>query len=285
MKNLDLIASAYGFGAGNTGCSDGPLALKAYIETHTELGINAHWHAVISSEVIASPLQTIAHLNQKIAHCAKQLIEDGCFPINIGGDHSCAIGMWSGIAAAKRAEGNIGLIWIDAHLDAHTFETTPTGNIHGMPVAALLGYGEDCLTHIGDEASKLKPEHIVILGARSYEDGEHALLQRLGVTIYYMEDIKQNGFKQLFEQAVHRVSQGTVGYGISFDLDGIDPKEAPGVGTPVPDGLNASEMLAAWKEKRFDKLIALEVVEYNPQLDKNDQTLAILLETLKYVHP
>jgi arginase len=282
---LHLIGSAYGFGAGNIGCGDGPTALQQHLQNHPELNLQAYWHTIIQQTGSLAPLDDITQLNQQIAKASYNLSINNQLPVNIGGDHSCAIGMWSGIAKAKRPEGDIGLIWVDAHLDAHTFETTPTGNIHGMPVAALLGYGDKSLTHIADEKPKIKPENLVFLGARSYESGEHDLLKKLGVTIYYMEDIKQHGFSTLYRKAVKQASQHTIGYGLSFDLDGIDPLDAPGVGTPETGGLRAREVLTTWKKYDFSTLIGLEVVEYNPHLDKNNKTLEILINTLKLIQP
>lgn len=283
-QTLHLIGSAYGFGAGNIGCGDGPDFLKDYLNNHPALNLPADWKAIIKADHPGdTPLATIATLNRDIAQASHTLIRQQHFPINIGGDHSCAIGMWSGIATALRDKGDIGLIWIDAHLDAHTPDTTPTGNIHGMPVAALLGYGEHSLTSIGDDAPKLKPENLVFLGARSYESGEHELLQSLGVKIFYMDDIEAHGFNTCFAEAVEIVSKQTIGYGLSFDLDGIDPSEAPGVGTPVDNGLSATDVLSAFKHTNFKDLLGLEIVEFNPHLDQEHLTLQLLIDTIKIV--
>lgn len=282
---LYLIGSAYGFGAGNTGCEHGPQALKDYLTKNPQPALHINWAEMIQPAPSDddSNLERIAALNQKIAKASHKLIQAKHFPVNIGGDHSCAIGMWSGIASAMRDKGDMGLIWIDAHLDAHTFETTPTGNIHGMPVAALLGYGELALTSIGDTQPKIKPENLVVLGARSYEPGEHDLLRQLGVKIYYMDDIKEKGFEACFAEAIKIVSENTIGYGLSFDLDGIDPSEAPGVGTPEEDGLKTEHVLNAWKEADFSNLIGLEIVEFNPHLDQNNLTLNLAIDTLNIV--
>jgi arginase len=169
--------------------------------------------------------------------------------------------------------GPIGLIWIDAHMDSHTFATTPSGQIHGMPLACLLGHGEATLTGIDGAEAKLRPEHVCLIGVRSFEVGEAALLHRLGVRVYDMEEIRRRGLSAVFDEALAIVRQGTAGFGVSVDLDALDPAEEPGVGTPVPGGLRRAELADALSHLRGDRgFVAMEIVEYNPRRDRGHAT-------------
>jgi arginase len=201
------------------------------------------------------------------------VLQGGHFPLVVGGDHSCAIGTWSGVHRALANHGPVGLIWIDAHMDSHTFATTPSGQIHGMPLACLLGHGETALTRIGGAEAKLRPEQVCLIGVRSYEAGEAALLHRLGVRVYDMDEIRRRGLAEVFEEALAIVRQGTAGFGVSVDLDALDPGEEPGVGTPVAGGLRRAELADALSHLRGDPaFVAMEIVEYNPRRDRRHAT-------------
>jgi arginase len=201
------------------------------------------------------------------------VLQAGNFPLVVGGDHSCAIGTWSGVHRALAGRGPLGLIWIDAHMDSHTFATTPSGQIHGMPLACLLGYGEAALTGIDGAEVKLRPEHVCLIGVRSYEADEAALLHRLGVRVFDMNEIRRRGLAEVFDAALAIVRHGTAGFGVSVDLDALDPDEEPGVGTPVPGGLHRAELAAALSRLRGDPaFVAMEIVEYNPRRDRGHAT-------------
>jgi len=197
----------------------------------------------------------------------------------IGGDHSCAIGTWSGAAAGLAGQGPLGLLWIDAHMDSHTPETSPSGALHGMPLACLLGHGEDAYTQLLHPGTKLRPQDICLLGVRSYEPAEARLLQQLGVRVLFMEDIHTRGLVPCMREAHRIVSRDTAGFGISIDLDAIDPHDAPGVGSPVKDGIPARDLRQAlqWIAADAD-LIGLEIAELNPLLDSGDKTLQAAIE-------
>jgi arginase len=168
------------------------------------------------------------------------------------------------------------LIWIDAHMDAHTPETSESGRLHGMPLACLLGYGDPALTGIAN-GTRLPPANVCLIGIRSFERGEAALLHRLGVRVYPMREVKQRGFETVFREAREIACQGTAGYGVSVDLDAIDPLEAPGVGSPVGGGLSAADVVNAFKQHAGDPALrGLEIVEYNPYLDCDAQTIALV---------
>jgi len=241
-------------------------------------------------EALVKPRKLIGKYNKcmllkELSEEVHNVLKQDNFFITIGGDHSSGIGSWSAAAATYREQGDIGLIWFDAHLDAHTYETTPSGNIHGMPVACLLGYGKDELTSIMYPGAKIKPENLVFVGARSYEQGEHDLLQDLGVKIYYMDEINQRGLAPIFEEAKAQVKRNTVAYGLSLDLDGIDPEQAPGVGTPAANGVDAQELITALECFAYDpKLIGAELVEFNPNLDSDSKTENIVLALLEQLY-
>jgi arginase len=199
----------------------------------------------------------------------------------IGGDHSCAIGTWNGVAQAFSYKGDVGLVWIDAHLDAHTPKSSPGGHWHGMPVATLLGHGYAGLVDIAYQGAAIKPENICIVGARSYESPECDLLKQLGVKILTIDDVHRQGFDQAMVEAVAIAKEGTVAYGISIDLDGIDPVDAPGVGSPVVGGIRANEILSGLDVIKQDpNWVALEIAEFNPVNDSEQKTLKLALAML-----
>lgn len=293
MKNVAFIGLASGWGAQVRETEKGPNALKES-EVLTSLHFPWSWKEVLHPSKTAkeinlpSGLETLPYIEDvclRLAHSVDQTLQEGQFPVIIGGDHSIAIGTWTGVTHQLKAKEKFGLIWIDAHMDAHTMETTPSKAYHGMPLAALLGFGETSLVNLlGEQGSVLNPDHVCLIGVRSYEAGEEALLERLGVRIYYIAEVKERGFEAVFQEALQRVKEGTKGFGLSIDLDGFDPAEAPGVGTPEAHGLSAAEVLPALSVVRQDPLFkALEIVEYNPDRDKERKTLFLLRDLLSSV--
>ncbi|MDQ8040115.1 MAG: arginase [Rickettsiella sp.] len=275
-RSYALIGYASGLAANNPGCANGPLQLKAHTFENVLLtkGIKSYWQAMLLPQPEKTRLIQVAQLNTQLAMITYKLRKQKQLFIVMGGDHSSAIGTWSGLSAAEMYAGNsIGLIWIDAHMDSHTFDTTPSGNIHGMPLAALLGYGDDNLTKILSSQPKLKPEKVSLIGVRSFEEEEAALLYDLGVRIYKMPEIKERGLNVVLQEAITRAKQGTAGFGVSLDLDGIDPNDAPGVGVPEPNGILANDLCQVLTLLRREKqLFGIEIVEYNPYLDENHKT-------------
>ena len=169
-------------------------------------------------------------------------MREGDLPVVVGGDHTCAIGTWKGVAHALQDKGRIGLLWIDAHMDAHTPQTTETGMLHGMPVAALLGYGYPELTRIAGGV-RLDPNCVCLYGVRSFERGEAEFLARLGVRVFLMSEIAERGVAVTLNEAVSIVGCANGGFGITLDMDAIDPLDAPGVGTPEAGGLRGDELI------------------------------------------
>lgn len=284
MKNaqIELIGYACGIGAGKVECEQGPLYLKNSGSLDKLSGLI--WNKIlqpVDSSRHKEALQSIATLSLELAKITAELVAQRKFFITIGGDHSSAIGTWSGVATALRPL-SLGLLWVDAHLDSHTMETTPSGNIHGMPLAALLGQGDTALTSILSREPKIKPENTCVLGVRSYEQEEQKLLQELGVRIFYMEEIIEKGMDAVIEEAHAIISNNTDYFGVSIDLDAVTPEEAPGVGTPEPNGISIESLIAGLQKLNEDpKLIGAEIVEFNPTLDKNQQTELLIVAIVK----
>jgi arginase len=205
--------------------------------------------------------------SEQLASEVKNIVQSGDQFITFGGDHSCAIGTWSGVAECY---DEFGLLWIDAHMDAHTEETSPTGNYHGMPVAILLGHGNSELVNICSKPAKVKPENIQMIGVRSYEPHEKALLDSLGVKYYEMPEVKQRGFDACFDQVLNDFSKKGLKFGISIDLDGLDTGDIKALGTPVDDGIRLNDLIQALYHCSSQDLIGVEIAEYNPTLDTED---------------
>lgn len=275
MRKVAIIGVASGLGARDHACQDGPEVLRSldFFSTLYDNGVDFRWDEVIHPAAKIPPLQEIGAICAHLAERVAAAHNSGAFPLVVGGDHSCAIGTWSGIALAVKDRGKLGLLWIDAHMDSHTFATTPSGAIHGMPLACLLGYGEPALTDIAYPGAKLMPANVCLIGTRSFEAGEAALLEKLGVRVYGMTEIRERGFATVFDEAIRQITQNTTGFGISLDLDALDPQEEPGVGSPAPGGLFRSELSDALGTlHRNPRFLALEIVEYNPYRDRNFAT-------------
>ena len=261
---LHLIGYASGEAGVDVRCGDGPLTIQAALppEKYT-------WNAMLKSRESLA-----AHVSQALQNSERIVV--------IGGDHSCAIGTWSGVYDAMQTKGDIGLIWIDAHMDSHTPETTLSGRLHGMPLACLLGFGDPLLTHLLHAAPKFKPENVCLIGVRSYEAGEAALLRQLNIKVYFMEEVKQRGFAVVWDEAREYVNRHTVGYGISLDLDGIDPRDAPGVDVPEPDGIPAAEVCQVFSRVAADpSLVLTEIVEFDPSRDYDRKTEKLVISLIE----
>lgn len=275
VRHIVALGVAAGYGAGNPACQDGPSVLRAmgFLDDLEAARNGFRWEPPLRLETpeAVDRLAAVTSIATRLAGRIGELLAANDFPLVIGGDHSCAIGTWSGakrFLAVHDPQARLGLIWVDAHMDSHTFQTSPSRNIHGMPLAVLLGHGEPRLTEIAGPAPQLLPADVCLLGVRSFERGEAELLAALGARVYFMDEIKRRGLPEVFAEARARVCANTAGYGISIDLDAFDPGEEPGVGTPVPDGLHRRELVDVLRLAHCDaRLLALEIVEYNPYLD------------------
>jgi arginase len=285
---IRIIGAASGLGAQDQACEDGPVAFHRSQAWH-ELARHPQldWGRTLYAPPARSgeaPVQRIAALCRSLADEVALTLVEQQFPVVIGGDHSIAIGTWSGVA--RHLGVPPGLLWIDAHLDSHTPETSYSGAIHGMPLACLLGHGDKRLLNIGLSGVQLDAAHTVILGVRSHEPEEIEFLGRAGIRIMDSEEIGRRGFVACLDEAVAIVAAAPAGFGITLDLDAIDPCMAPGVGSPEPDGLFAADILTAvqWIAG-MSGLKAVEIVEYNPDRDRYGATAALLSELISQILP
>jgi arginase len=228
-------------------------------------------------------LKEIARASKILARHSESTMAKGHFPLILGGDHSIAVGSISGIAAfARKRRKKIGVLWIDAHGDLNTPATSPSGNVHGMPLASLLGYGPADLKNVGGNFDKMDPDNVAIVGVRSLDTGERKLIEQTGIHVYTMSDIDRQGIHRVMKKALAKVTNGTDYVHVSFDLDSVDPTIAPGVGTPVKGGLDYREahliMESIWDSKA---MTSLEVVEVNPILDERNRSAEFAVELVQ----
>jgi arginase len=289
MAAIALIGAASGWGAGFRHTEDGPVALRdlGLADWLRAAGVEAEWRDMIASEQhwhddaqagTERIFDLVARHNIALADAVARAMLDGDFPLVLGGDHAIAMGTWGGVAAGIRGR-NFGLIWMDAHLDAHTTRTTPSMNPHGMPAAALLGYGDARFRRLCGGA--LRPEHLCYIGVRSYEPEEMALLRRLGVRIMAMPEVKSRGMESCLAEARDIATRGTAGFGLTIDLDGFDPEDAPGIGLKCDDGLRAAPTIAALRGLAdHPKLRAIEIVEYIPEFDQELRTAHLVRDLI-----
>ena len=292
MASLALLGVPLDLGASRRGVEMGPSAVRlAQLAQRLErLG-----HDVVDTGDVPIPtretlgvgrgiefLPTITGVCRDIAVRTAQIVRDGRIPVVLGGDHSLAAGSIAGVATALAERGErLGVIWLDAHADLNTPESTLSGNVHGMPVAHLLGHGDAGMASIASPAPALRPEHLVIIGARDLDQAERTHAREYGVTIYTMRDIDERGLSTILAEAIAKVSEGTTGLHVSLDLDFVDPRDAPGVGTPVRGGVTYREahlaMETLWDSGR---VVSLDLVEVNPVLDSYNQTAELAVELM-----
>lgn len=227
-------------------------------------------------------LGEIVAANKLLADKVYRIIRRGRFPLVLGGDHSIAAGTVSGIARHARERGKrVGVIWVDAHSDINTPATSPSGNVHGMPLAALLGLGPAELGSIGGRFRKVEPSDVALVGIRSVDAGEREHLRRLGIHVYTMADIDRHGIHVVMEKAIESVSKADFVH-VSFDLDSVDPGVAPGVGTPVKGGLDYREAhLVMESLSAAGIMTSLEIVEVNPILDEKNRSAEFAVELVQ----
>jgi arginase len=277
-RSLRIIGAASGLGAQDAGCEDGPVAFhhsQAWHELAHHPGVNWGQTLFASDAKSHTPAMRIAGLCRHLADEVEQTLAAGEFPVVLGGDHSIAVGTWSGVA--RHVGAPIGLLWIDAHLDSHTQETSYSGAIHGMPLAFLLGRGDKRLLEIGLPGRQLEPAHCVVFGARSFEPEEAEFLASMQVRVIGQAEIEQRGFQAAFDEALAIVAGAPMGFGVSLDLDALDPAMAPGVGSPEPHGLAAPDVLNCLDRlAHVPGLRGLEIVEFNPDRDRQWLTARLI---------
>jgi arginase len=229
----------------------------------------------------AQYLTEITETCSRTADVVLRTLEEGMTPLLLGGDHSLAAGSVSGVSAFYRRQGQkIGLVWMDAHTDINTPQTSPSGNVHGMPLAALLGLGPEPLANICGYTPKVGAENTVLVGIRDIDALERENIRQAGVThVYTMRDIDERGMRTVMEEALAAAANGTAGYHVSLDMDWIDPEDAPGVGTPVRGGATYREAhLAMEILADHGRLLSFEMVEVNPVIDEHNRTADLAVE-------
>jgi len=270
---MDLGASHRGTDMGPSalriaGLSGGLRGLGYAVKREQDVGVPAMETRVAKDQALRFK-DEIRYVCTRLAARVKRCLDGGGTPLVLGGDHSIAMGTVAGVAGHFRARGEaIGLLWFDAHGDMNTPESSPSGNIHGMPLAHLLGMGDVALSGIGGFAPKVKPENVALVGIRELDEGEKRQVAASGVSVFTMRDIDERGMGDVADQVVEILTRGTAGFHVSFDVDGLDPAVAPGVGTPVPGGVDFREAhLLLEHVADTDRMTSMEVVELNPILD------------------
>lgn len=286
-KKLRIIGVPSDLGQNRRGVDMGPSAIRyaGLQEQLQDLGYEVDDLgniAVPTPESHSVTNQKLKYLEEVIKVCdalsdkVEVVVKEGDIPIILGGDHSISIGSLAGVAKSGKS---FGVIWFDAHGDMNTDATTPSGNIHGMPLAASLGIGHSDLIHLGGLTPKVKAENVVLVGIRSIDSDEAELIRKSGIKAYTMAEIDRRGMGPVMEEAIEIAGKGTSGIHLSLDLDALDPMYAPGVGTPVNGGVTyreghfAMELLA-----QSGKLCSVDVVEVNPILDEKNRTGSMAVE-------
>jgi arginase len=284
---IDMIGVPIDLGADRRGVDMGPSAIRY---AHLNQKLESLGHQVQDKGNVEVPIvemckitnpqlkyvDCIVPMSRRVAGAVATSIQGNRFPLVLGGDHSLSIGSIRGAARHKK----LGLIWIDAHGDFNTAETTPSGNIHGMSLAVLAGLGDRCLVQLWEEqVPVVDPKRITIIGARDLDPGEKTNLKEAGASVMGMEQIDRYGMVTVTEKAIECVSRDVDGIYLSLDLDALDPRHAPGVGTPVPAGLTQREVyLACELIAETGKLAGMDLVEVNPILDVQNQTAALAVD-------
>jgi arginase len=227
-------------------------------------------------------LDPIYHVCNRLRLRVRRTLEDGRVPLVMGGDHSIAIGTIAGAAEFFRArDQKLGLIWVDAHADMNTPDISPSGNIHGMPLATVLGMGHQRLVEIGGFWPKVDKQNVCLIGIRDIDENERAVVRSSGIHVYTMRDLDERGMRAVMQEAIGFVSAGTAGFHVSFDLDGMDPRDVPGTGTPVKGGIS-------WREANLlmemvadaGGMTSLEITELNPVLDVKNQSGEVAVDVI-----
>jgi len=294
-SKVSLIGAASGWGAQNKLTEEGPIFLKKHyrlikqnffdnsITWRRTLNPKKTFRESTSSDLSFEEIEDLIlnfsiNLSEEVISC----LNDKNFPLILGGDHSIAIGTWSGVVQANNCHEKLGLIWIDAHMDAHTPNTSLSQAIHGMPLALLMNYGSQKIRSVlFNNRTIINPEHVTLIGIRSFEEEEKQLLKMLGVKVYYIEEVFAKGFENVFNNALDYLTNLTSFIGLSIDIDAFDPKFAPGTGCREKNGLLPHDFIMALdKINLVNTFTALEIVEYNPSLDEDFLTFNLIKDII-----
>ncbi|MFC4777384.1 arginase [Paenibacillus sp. GCM10023252] len=288
VESVSIVTVPFDGGGSRRGASQGPEAIiQAGLERKLmNLGLAATVEEPVGPLELKDMgnipelkyLNEVAGINEMLAGRVASIAGGSSFPLVLGGDHSIAIGTLAGLA---QHYNQLGVIWIDAHSDMNTPETTPSGNIHGMSLAVSLGQGVEKLTSIGGSAAKIRPRNVVIIGARQLDPGEREYIRKEGITCFTMTDIDKLGMPRVMEEAIRVASEGTDGVHVSFDIDSVDPNIAPGTGTPVQGGLSYREAHLAMEMLYESGIVtSAEFVEVSPTLDQGHRTSRLVVELI-----
>jgi arginase len=292
-KTVRLVGVPMDLGAGRRGVDMGPSAIRIAgvsqglrqlgltVEDDGDVGVPAP-ETRDPGSAQARYLEPIYHVCNRLRLRVRRSLEVGEVPVVLGGDHSIAIGTVAGVAEFFRGrDQRIGLIWVDAHGDMNTPESSPTGNIHGMPLATLLGMGHPRLVEMGGFWPKVARENVCLIGIRDIDEIERKNIRGSGIHAYTMRDVDERGMRAIMQEAIGFASEGTAGFHVSFDLDGMDPRDVPGTGTPVKGGIS-------WREANLlmemvsdsGRMTSLEVTELNPVLDVKNQSGEVAVDVI-----
>jgi len=290
-QKIRIIGVPMDLGASRRGVDMGPSAVRvAGLQARIkQLGHQVEDFGNISvkqpeemsyGEKRAKYIAEIADACKDLAAAVQKSLEEGFLPLVLGGDHSIAAGSISGVAAHFRKEKkNIGCIWLDAHSDMNTPETSPSGNVHGMPLSAVMGYGTEELYDLFGFKPKIEPQNVVLVGVRDLDAHEKKFIKRLGVKAFTMRDIDERGMREVMSDALKYAMDDTDGIAVSLDMDFVDPTDAPGVGTPVRGGVTYREAhLAMEMIADSDAMVSMEIVEINPVIDEHNTTALLAVE-------
>jgi len=292
--NVHLIGVPMDLGSGRRGVDMGPSAIRiaGINECLRELGNKVLDEGDIDiknveelhvGDLKARYIKEIARALKLLSKKVEKIMVRRGFPLILGGDHSIAVGTISGVASyCRRKRKKLGLLWIDAHGDLNTPATSPSGNVHGMPLAAVLGIGPRDLTSIGGAFSKVDPTNVALVGLRSLDEGEKKRIAQMGINVYTMTDIDRQGIHRVMKKALAKVTHGSDFVHVSLDLDAVDPTVASGVGTPVKGGLDYREAHLIMELISEAKVMtSLEVVEVNPILDTRNASAEFAVELVQ----
>jgi arginase len=290
-KRIRVIGVPLDLGQSRRGVDMGPSAvrvagLEARLEAIGHIVEDGGNVAVAIAEQKKEGSASAKYLKEITATCTKhaelvvKTLEAGKIPLVLGGDHSVAAGTMAGVAEFHRRQNQkVGLIWIDAHADINTPETSPSGNVHGMPLAAIMGLGPPELANIFGSGKKVEPENCVLVGVRDIDYFERENIRKAGIEVFTMRDIDERGMRVIMEEALRMAGRSTAGYHVSLDMDWVDPEDAPGVGTPVRGGATYREAhLAMEIIADHGRMTSFEIVEVNPVIDEHNRTADLAVE-------
>jgi arginase len=293
QKVVRIVGVPMDLGAGRRGVDMGPSAIRIAgvgaglrqlgfrVEDDGDVGVPAP-ETRDPGDPSARYLEPIYHVCNRLRLRVRRSLETGEVPVVLGGDHSIAIGTVSGVAEHFRSRAQkIGLIWVDAHGDMNTPESSPTGNIHGMPLATICGMGHPRLVEIGGFWPKVERHNVCLIGIRDIDEVERRIVRESGIHAYTMRDVDERGMRAVIQESIGFASDGTAGFHVSFDLDGMDPRDVPGTGTPVKGGIN-------WREANLlmetvsdsARMTSLEITELNPVLDVRNQSGEVAVDLI-----